>query len=68
MWKNTVERSWPQTIIWCIRIACRIPKATNTHLQYVILFAFPPQQWLPERITVLRQTDTACTFPDLTYQ
>jgi len=27
-----------------MRVACRIPKATNTHSQYVILIAFPQQQ------------------------
>jgi len=26
--------------ILCIRIACRAPKATNTHFEYVILIAF----------------------------
>ena len=28
-------------------------KATNTHSEYVILAAFPPQQWLRERASVL---------------
>ena len=27
--------------IWRMRIACWIPKATNTHSEYVILTAFP---------------------------
>jgi len=35
--------------IWRIRIACWIPKAADTHLEYVILIAFPLQQWLYER-------------------
>jgi len=30
MWKNVVERDKPQLPIWGMRIACRIPKATNT--------------------------------------
>jgi hypothetical protein len=47
--------------IWRMRITCRIPKATNTHSQYVILIAFPPQQWLRERASMLRYTySTAC--------
>jgi hypothetical protein len=29
-----------------MRIARWIPKATGTHSEYVILFAFPLQQWL----------------------
>jgi len=32
--------------IWRMRIACWLSKATDTHLQYVILIAFPLQQWL----------------------
>jgi hypothetical protein len=30
--------------IWRMRIACSIPKATNTHSAYVIVIDFPPQQ------------------------
>jgi len=33
-----------------IRLACWIPKATNTHSQYVTLTAFPWQQWLRKRV------------------
>jgi hypothetical protein len=32
-----------------MRIACWITKATNTHSRYIILIAFPLQQWLEER-------------------
>ena len=34
--------------IWRMRIACWIPKATNTHSGCVILVVFPLQQWLQE--------------------
>jgi len=34
-------------------IACWIPEATNTHSEYVILPAFPLQQWLHERVSML---------------
>jgi hypothetical protein len=44
IWKNFVEPERLQVAIWRMRIACWIPKATNTHSQYVILIAFPPQQ------------------------
>ena len=44
MWKNIVERGRPQMTIWSMRIACWIPKATNTHSDCVILIAFPQQQ------------------------
>jgi len=35
MWKNVVERGWPQMTIWRKHIACRIPKATITHARVV---------------------------------
>jgi len=43
MWKNIVERSRPPMTIWRVYIACWIPKATNTHSEYVIIIAFPLQ-------------------------
>ena len=43
-----------------MRIACWIPKATNTHSEYVILIAFPLQQWLHELASVLRYTYLVC--------
>jgi len=53
MWKNIVERGWPQMTIWRMRMSNWIPKATNTHSQYVILIAFPLQQWMHERPPML---------------
>jgi hypothetical protein len=44
-----------------MRIACWIIKATNTHTEYIILIAFPQQQWLLERASLLRH----CTLPVL---
>jgi len=43
-----------------MRIACWIPKATNSHTDCVILIDFPLQQWLHERASMLRYTYTAC--------
>jgi hypothetical protein len=43
-----------------MRIAGWIPQATNTHLEYVILIAFPLQEWLHERASILRYTYIAC--------
>jgi hypothetical protein len=43
-----------------MRIACWITKATNTHPKYVILIAFPQQQWLHEHSSMLRDTQAAC--------
>ena len=39
-----------------MRIACWVPKATNTHSEYVILIPFPLQRPLQERASVLRYT------------
>ena len=53
-WKNIVEPGRPQMTILCMRIACWLPKATNTHSEYVILIASTTQQWLYERASTLR--------------
>ena len=42
MWKNVVERGRTQMAIRRMRIACCIPKAANTHSQYLILIVFSP--------------------------
>jgi hypothetical protein len=53
--KNTVERGrLRMMIIWRMRIACWIPTATNTQSEYVIIIAFPLQQWLHEYASLLR--------------
>jgi len=54
MWENILERGRLQITIWRMRIACWIPKTTKTHVGYVIIIAFPLQQWLHERASVLR--------------
>jgi hypothetical protein len=63
MWKNTVDPRRPQMTIWRKRIPCWIPKATNTHSEYVILIAFPLQQRLYERASMLRYMFVACLAP-----
>jgi len=39
---------------------CWIIKAPDTHSEYVILIAFPLQQWLQERASMLHCTFIAC--------
>jgi hypothetical protein len=46
--------------IWRMPIACWIPKATDTLSEHVIRIAFPLQQLLHERSTMLRYTHIAC--------
>jgi hypothetical protein len=45
-WKNIVQPDMVHMTVWRMRIACYIPKATNTHSECVMLIAFPLQQWL----------------------
>jgi hypothetical protein len=54
MWKNTVERDRTQMTIWRMHIACWMFKATNTPSENIILIAFPQQQWLEERASMIR--------------
>jgi hypothetical protein len=51
-WQNIVEWGRPQMTIWRMRIVCWIPKATNTHSEYVILIASPQQPCLHERVSI----------------
>jgi hypothetical protein len=51
--ENTVEPDRRKTIKWGMRIASWIPKATNTHSEYVIRIDFPLHKWLKERSSVL---------------
>jgi hypothetical protein len=56
MSENNAEQNKPQMTIWSTHIACWISKATNTHSEYVILYAFTLQYWLNESASVLRRT------------
>ena len=40
MWDNIVEPGRPQMTVWCKNFACWIPKATDTHSEYVTLIGF----------------------------
>jgi len=50
----------PQMTIRRMHIACCIPKATNTHSEYVILIAFPLQQWFNLSASPVRYTHISC--------
>jgi hypothetical protein len=52
------EQDTDNIITWRLCIACCITKATNTLSEHAILIAFPPQQWLHERASVLHYTYT----------
>jgi len=53
MWKNIVERSRSYIAIWRMRTAYRIPSTTYKLSGCAILIAFPLQQWLHERASIL---------------
>jgi hypothetical protein len=57
--KYSISGHRPQMTIWRMRIACRIPKAANTHSEYVMLIAFSLQQRLHERVIMLRYAYSA---------
>ena len=61
-WKDIVGADGSKMTIWRMRIACWITKATDTHTEYVSLIAFPLQQWLCERASVLRYTTLPVLF------
>ena len=65
MEKSIVERNGTHMTMWGMRIACWITKATNTYSEYVILTAFPLQQWLQERASLSRYTHIVCLVLDL---
>ena len=50
---GTAGPATDENIVWCMRNACRITKATNTYSEYVILITFLWQQWLHERASLL---------------
>jgi len=55
---SPVNHKW-QTI-WSIRIACWVPMSTNAYSEHIIVIAFPLQQWLQERSSVLCYKYIAC--------
>jgi hypothetical protein len=67
-WKNIVERGRTRVDIWRMRIACWIPKATDTHTGCVILIDFPVQQWFYERPSMVRYTYSVCVVFSLQNQ
>jgi hypothetical protein len=56
MCENIVQPGRPQMTIWRVRITRWIPKATDTHSEYVILISFPLQQLLNGSVSMLRNT------------
>ena len=51
-----------QMTIWRMRVAYWIPKTTNIHTGYAVLIAYPLQQWLHERASLLRNSTLLVLF------
>jgi len=51
-----VETARPQMTVWRMRIACWMTEVADTPLEWAIRIAFPRQQWLRERASMLRYT------------
>jgi len=60
---GTATQITDDKIIRHMRFACWINKATNTHSEYVILIAFPLQQWSRERASMLRSSAHCLSIP-----
>jgi hypothetical protein len=58
-----VGQATDDNIIQHMCFACWITKATDTHAEYVILIAFPQQQWLHKHASMLWYTYSACLVP-----
>ena len=50
---GTARQATEENTIRCMRFACCITKATDTHSEYTILIAFPLQLWLHKPVSVL---------------
>ena len=58
--KNIAQRDGLQMTIQRMRSSRWIPKATNTHSEYVTIIAFPLQEWLYACALMLRLTYSDC--------
>jgi hypothetical protein len=69
LWDNVekygrARQATDDSIVRRMRFACWITKATDTHSEFAILIAFPRQQWLRERASLLLlHAYCLCCFP-----
>ena len=61
MWEyDRPRQATDDNIIWYMHFACWVPKATGTHLEYIIPIAFTQQQWLREHTSLSHYMYIAC--------
>jgi len=58
MWKHIVEPDRPPMAMWRMRITRWMTKATDTHLEHVIIVTFLLHQWLQDYASKLRHSYT----------
>ena len=63
MKKGTTREATDMNIIRRMRIACRTPKNTETHSEYVIHIAFTLQESLRDRSSISQYSYTAYLQP-----
>jgi len=64
---NLIVRGRPQVTIWRMRIACWMPKATNTHSKYVKFIASPHKVSTYAHRYYVICTLTVCRYVGLNY-
>jgi len=57
---GTLGQTTVDNVLWCTCFARWISKAVDTHPEYVILIAFPLQQWLCKHTLLLCYMYIAC--------
>ena len=57
---RTASQATDDHIIWRMRFACWINKASHTNSEYVILTASPKQKWFNKHASMLFCTYIAC--------
>jgi hypothetical protein len=67
LWSNVVKygrarQAVDDNITRRTRMACWITKATDMHSEYAIVVSFPLQQWLHERVSMLRHSTLPVFF------
>jgi hypothetical protein len=75
-WINIVEPDRPQFTIWHMRIVCWMPKATNTHSEYVTVITFTtknsctktPQWYVIHTLPVFCILISCLSYPEQTIQ
>jgi len=66
MCDNAVQPDTPLIAIWRVRALCWLIKLTGTLSEYIILIAFPLQQWIRESASLLHCTYIACLVYQVT--